>query len=155
MIGAATGICALVISAVSMLISYLTLKRDKADVRIKVTHGVASLPSGISDVKLMLDIVNVGRRPITITSFGFKTKDNQNIIVLNPEYINPLLPAELKEGEVIKIMTDKKRFIEDIKEKNMKIKYAYASAATGKTYTGKNRVIFRDLNKYKVFSNEK
>jgi len=72
-------------------------KRDKPRLKVKVGHHILGNRL-TSEHKLGIDMVNIGKRPITVVASGFKFSpplpDGSMMTVLGPG-----LPKELREGQ--------------------------------------------------------
>jgi len=118
---------------------YYILK-DKAKIKVTAKFGfITGLPE-MSENLLIITAINKGRRSVTLSSFGIRTKDKQNII--NPHRTN--LPFELEGGKA------HCEWFEASKLKSKNCKFAWYRDQTGKLYKSKN--IGKKLKRY--FSSE-
>lgn len=100
--------------------------KPKIVVKTKPSFFYESSDPGKEIKKIGVEIINSGKRPITISYSGFKLgiKTNMNIC----QIIDPNLPKQIAEGESYTSYTD---FIEGSHDK---IIYAWVKDATGKEY---------------------
>ena len=101
--------------------------KDKPNLRVETNQRV--LIGQKSERKIGIDVINEGRRPITIVASGFKldTESDENIAT----FFDPNLPKEIYEGQCCTT------FVNPESIDTNKILYAWARDATGKVYRSK------------------
>jgi len=73
-------------------------ERTKVRVKIKLSFGFLHYSAGLdSKHSLILEAINIGARPVTISSQGFILPNKRQLICPNP-YSNVQFPLELSEG---------------------------------------------------------
>jgi hypothetical protein len=102
--------------------------KDKPNLRVQANHRVLTGPLG-SERKIGIDMINQGRRPITIVASGFKldTDLEENMVTL----FDPNLPRQINDGQHHTTFADPDRIDAN------KILYAWGRDATGKEYRSK------------------
>ena len=90
-----------VLSTALFIIKIIEFRRDRATIRVSATYGL--MPVGLDpladDVQdiIVLQAVNVGRRPITLTSAYLPLSDGRSILALRS--LRTPLPCTLNESE--------------------------------------------------------
>lgn len=126
----------------SLAVSYLDYRRDRAHLKIITSTGRIYSPAfklvteqtrnAYEGEKLFIKAVNIGRRTVTISQGGFKLTNGKQLIIVQP--INFSFPYELTEGKSIDLFFDKKEVIQELKEDNTKIRYAFFTDSTGRIF---------------------
>src|SRR6266571_4025580 len=112
--GAIISTVSIIISIVSIIIALLAYRRDNPKIKVKVTNGFL-LPSSLDEgIKFFINVINQGRRPVTITNTGFLLNNGTTIIMFQP--IGANFPHELTEGQKLEAIYDKNELIKVIKE---------------------------------------
>lgn len=101
---------------------------DKPNLRVRANHRLLTGPR-MSERKIGIDMINKGKRPITIVASGFKldTESDENMVTL----FDPNLPRQINEGQRHTTFANPERIDAN------KILYAWARDATGKEYRSK------------------
>jgi hypothetical protein len=120
-----------VVATISAIWSGLSYFRDKSKVRVRIAQGFAMYPSDTRQI-FLLEAVNHGRRPCTLTGAGFLLKDGAKIAIYRPETIT--FPYELHEGKAVTISIEKSEMVEQMEKRSSSITHAYYQDATGKTF---------------------
>lgn len=121
----------------SIILGMITLLRDRASIKIKISHGfLVYSPSLSEDLYIFIEAINKGRRPVTLTSLGFKLKNGNNIVFTKSRE----LPKELTEGKSYQEWISKKEIERDCQKLKTSIKYAWFKDATGKVYKGRYKL---------------
>lgn len=120
-----------IVATLSACWSGLGYLRDKARIRVRLAQGIALYPLSTEHV-FLLEAVNHGRRPSTLTAAGFLMKSGETIAVFRPENIS--FPYELHEGKAVSISLKKTEIFEEMLKRKSLITYAYFRDATGRTY---------------------
>jgi len=121
----------------SAILGTITLLRDRASIKIKISHGfLVHGPNLSDDLYIFIEASNKGRRPVTLTSVGFKLKNGNNIVFTEPRE----LPKELTEGKSYQEWVNKKAIEEDCQKLKTTIRYAWFKDATGKVYKKKYKL---------------
>jgi hypothetical protein len=102
--------------------------RDKTKLRVEA--NLHALVGPKSEIKIGIDMINDGRRPLTIVASGFKL-DTDAPNVATAYDIN--LPIELNEGQ------KHTSFVNPNSVDITKVRYAWARDATGREYHSKKR----------------
>ena len=117
-----------ILSTFVLLWDVIKYFKDKPSLRVTANyHGLIGPLK--KEVKIGIEIVNAGRRPVTLVSTGFEldTDSDENIITV----LDPNLPRELSEGQRYITYTNPKEF------DSGKILFARARDATGRVYRSK------------------
>lgn len=122
-----------IISTVSILLAFMNYFRDKAKIKVKISQGLFAYGTHLgNEVKVFIEIINIGRRPITLTGAGLTLKNGKNMFILKSEFIN--FPFELLEGKSAQVEFNRDEVFEESKKEKSKILYAWYKTATGKMY---------------------
>lgn len=122
-----------IISTISILLAFMNYFRDKAKIQLKISQGLFAYGSHLGDeIKIFIEIINKGRRPVTLTGAGLTLRNGKNMFILKSEIMN--FPFELLEGKSTQIAFNKTEVFEESKKENSQISYAWYKSATGKTY---------------------
>jgi hypothetical protein len=118
------------LSTLVFLWDILKYYRDKPNLRVETNLRMLVGPLA-SEMKIGIDMINEGKRPITIVASGFKldTESQKNVATVYD--IN--LPAEIHEGQ------RHTSFVNPDTVDTEKILYAWARDATGREYQSKKR----------------
>lgn len=102
--------------------------KDKPKLRVSANHR-ALIGSYKSERKIGIDMINEGKRPITIVASGFKLdiEPDENVVTV----LDSQLPKELHEGQ------RHTTFVIPEELNASKILYAWARSATGREYRSK------------------
>lgn len=102
--------------------------KDKPKLRVSANHRVL-IGAHNSERKIGIDMINEGKRPITIVASGFRldTETDENVVTI----LDPQLPKELHEGQ------RHTTFVIPEELNASKILHAWARAATGREYSSK------------------
>jgi hypothetical protein len=68
--------------------------RDRSNVKVKVAHGFLTGGPNIGPVMILIEAMNKGRRPVTLTSVGFTLPDGKTLVLMETR-----LPVDLTEGK--------------------------------------------------------
>lgn len=129
---------AAIVATVSAIIAGYSVWKDKAKVKITLSKNMEILPSEPETVGksfIVIDVANIGRRPITITHVGFYEIGKKEGGLLGDSFTKG--PREIHEGKSTSYLMDQSLI--DIK----KLKTVIAIDATGKTYKKKISRKFR------------
>lgn len=119
-----------ILSTFVLLWDVIKYFKDKPNLRVNANYHGRIGPQ-TKEVKIGIEMVNNGRRPITIVSSGFEldTDSDENIITV----LDPNFPRELLEGQRYVTFTNPKEI------DSSKILFARARDATGRVYRSKKR----------------
>lgn len=121
-----------VLSTITVVILVLKYRKDKPLIRVKVSQGFYADMRFDDKTKIILEAVNLGQRPVTLTSAGFALSNKEHIVILKPEPYE--LPFEIFEGKKYTTMINKDEIFKKLKDRKLSIKYAWFVDATGKEY---------------------
>ncbi|GAI18913.1 unnamed protein product [marine sediment metagenome] len=111
--------------------------RDRAKIKVRVSHGFLVYgPSLSEDLYIFIEAINKGRRPVTLTSVGFKLKNGHDIVFTKSRE----LPTELTEGKSYQEWISKEEIKKDCQKLKTSIKYAWFKDATGRIYKERYRL---------------
>jgi hypothetical protein len=118
-----------VLATLVFLWDIVKYQRDKPRLRVEANRRVLVGPK--SELKIGIDMINSGKRSVTIVASGFKldTENQENIATVYD--IN--LPTEIREGQ------RHTSFVNPDTVDTSKILYAWARDATGREYHSKKR----------------
>ena len=122
----------LVISMLGFLVSYFGYRRDRAKIKVKTSLGLFGYDA---DWKVLLEVINSGRRKVNIVSVGFRLNNGKNYVLMKPSFSR--LPIELNEGESASYDFSLEDLKHGLSVEKAKIKFAWASDATGNLYKRK------------------
>lgn len=79
--------------------------KDAPNLQVSLTNGFLTYPNGTlsESMLLMIEAVNTGRRPTTVTSAGIELKDRRTLAFLDSY---PSAPYELTEGQKVTFVAD-------------------------------------------------
>jgi hypothetical protein len=125
-----------IVATIGGLVGLLNYLRDRARVKVKVSQGMFVYKQGLgNELQVIIQAINFGRRPITMTSVGFALDNKHKLVITS--HTNITFPVEVHEGKSIEAFISN----EDVKmatnEVNAKIKNAWFQDATGKVYRKK------------------
>lgn len=131
----------------STVIAIRELTKDKR--RVKVTCNVSLVPLSSDETWefISIDVVNIGHRPIQISSAGIIMSDGNYYTQLSSKLGKNPLPKKLEDGESFTIMFDVDKIIEVLKHSNRQnVKYtkAFVSDAEGNKYKARLPRFFKD-----------
>jgi hypothetical protein len=90
-------IAALVLSIVSLSWQIWSWTRSGPVLQVSVTHSLPTYgPGGVGDWHTTVTAVNIGRSPVTVTSWGFETPDGGSIILTRPVNWSDPLPFRIE-----------------------------------------------------------
>jgi hypothetical protein len=92
---------------------------------------------------VIVDVINVSRRPITVSQVGFLHRAERRSLTIIPA-IPQQLPVRLETGEKVTVFGDAQRFLEEAGETTDGF-VSYCEDAEDRTYTGKVDWHFRRL----------
>ena len=128
---------AALVSTVLLIIRYLDYRKDRVNIVLDcrtdyLVHG-ATAPYKPDTYYILVNVINRGRRPVTIGNVGFITKDKNGADGLLSDSFHPG-PRELTEGKSTNYLIEQERIDLD------KIKYFVASDLTGRQFKGKLKI---------------
>lgn len=138
------GIAALVLALAGVLLRLLEfLLSGRA--RIKVVGSAGTVQPTAAGLKLLrgkrfgyslvvVDIINTGRRPVTIDTVGFRVPGSKRLTQLEPGVLETL-PARLEPGERTTVTSQAHSFLENQIELPSKLR-PYCNDAEGRTHLG-------------------
>ena len=117
-----------ILSTLVLLWDIIKYCKDKPNLRVQANHRILAGPR-MSERKIGIDMINKGKRSITIVASGFKldTESDKNMATL----FDPNLPRQINEGQ------RRTTFANPDEIDLNKILYAWARDATGKEYRSK------------------
>jgi hypothetical protein len=117
-----------VLSTLVLLWDVIKYYKDKPSLRVQANHRALVGPSK-SEHKIGIDMINEGKRPVTIVASGFKldTESYENMGTV----FDPGLPKQINEGQ--RYTT----FVNPEEIDMSKILYAWAQDATGREHRSK------------------
>jgi len=123
-------LAAVIISAISLTVSWLSYRRDRPDAKIIVFKTALIGGSKNDESYTSINITNTGRRQLTISTTGYRSlwNPNRSTIITAP---SPL-PKKLTEGDAIVCLFKKSDVLEDGSWK--KVAYVFASDSAGREY---------------------
>jgi hypothetical protein len=136
--GAIVSTTSFLVALGSVYIAWLAYHRDNPKITVKVTNGLLLPPSIDEGIKIFINVINHGRRPVVITNTGFLLNNGSDFITFQP--IGVSFPHELTEGQRCAVIYDLKEIIEATKEKSIRITHAWADDAKGKRHKTKYNI---------------
>jgi len=129
-----------IVASVSVLLATFSYIGDKRKIKVRVSHGLFMGHSLSLDEKMtvFLNAANTGKRPVTISSAGFRFKDGQDIVLT--ETPNLRLPFTIEEGRSCQTWIEKSSLLKAMKHEKSRIKFGWYRDSTGKLYKGKYRI---------------
>lgn len=92
-------VVALFIALYGAVLSTINFRRDRAKVKLTVRRNMRQMFGHHGITLVELQVINVGRRPVTVRSFGATGLYPHDCFVANET--NPPLPCEITEGQCI------------------------------------------------------
>ena len=124
-------IYAAVIATINAAWSIYSIWRDKPKLALKANLGFPSGPSGHGSICLHIEVVNKGRRPITVAGIGLKLDNGQLASYFPYEWE---LPKELQEGKSFRVRVELEKIRKEIAKMSANVTHVYARDSTGKMY---------------------
>lgn len=127
-------------AALSTILATHTIFKDRRSV--KVIYGLAITDDnfGRPITLVLVEAINKGHRPVTITNVGLTISDGRYYIQPYNSVVPVNLPARLLDGESISIYLDLEKIRErglEQAQQGIRITGAYVKDAEGKIYTKK------------------
>jgi hypothetical protein len=122
---------AAIVATLSVFLSILKFWRDRAKIKITLSKNMSMYPSEFGDENktfMVVDIANIGQRPITITKVGFETTTDKDILLADSLKKGA---RELNEGKSTSYLTDESQISFE------KLTTIIVFDATGKKYKRK------------------
>lgn len=119
-----------ILSTIIFLWDIFKYYRDKPKLRVQANHRLL-IAMHKSEPRIGIDMINVGKRPITIVASGFRldTESHENMATV----LDPQLPKELHEGQ------SHTTFVLPKEIDTSKVLCAWARDPTGREYRSKKR----------------
>ena len=137
-------IYAAVIATINAVWSIYSILRDKPKLALKANLGFRGGPSGYGPICLYIEVVNKGRRPITVEGIGLKLNNGQLASYFPYE---GKLPKELQEGKSFRIGMELEKIRKEIAKTSANATHVYARDSTGKMYFKKlDKKLSRELS---------
>jgi hypothetical protein len=133
--GAIVSTISFLVAIASVYIAWLAYHRDNSKIKVKVTNGFLLPPSLDEGVKVFINVINHGRRPVVITNTGFLLNTGTDLILFRPVGVS--FPYEVTEGQKCAAIYDLNELRKTTKEENVHITHAWADDATGKRHKTK------------------
>ena len=96
-----------ILATVGTFVQLLNFLRDRKSVMIKLKRDMEMLGEGlgpyVGKTIALVTVVNVGRRPLTISTIGLQYDDGVGAIFTDTR---PLVPSEIREGQSIQALFD-------------------------------------------------
>jgi hypothetical protein len=129
-----------VVATASALIATANYLGDKRKLKVKVTHGLFVGNTFDIDEKMMVFVgaANVGKRPVTVNSAGFRFRNGQDIVLMETPGLQ--LPFTVEEGKKCQTWIEKKDLVKAMKKQKSRIKFGWYTDSTGKLYKGKYKI---------------
>lgn len=125
-----------IVATLSAIIAILNYLRDRAIIKVKLSYALFGYQGILDDnVNIVIEVINTGRREVTLAGAGFRLSNNNNIIIFDSKLVR--FPYELKEGKSISIEADRDGIFLRADENGAKIMFAWVKDATGKIYKAK------------------
>jgi hypothetical protein len=126
--GSALAIYGAVLSTITACVQVITHYKDRAHLKITVQHNMEMVgdPRYANTDLTIMKVVNIGRRPLTITGVGAYRLSPHNPFVMTDT--RPACPCELTEGKQLTVIVDQS----DLDLSQMESWEAYTS--TGRDY---------------------
>lgn len=134
-----------IVATFSLLLGYLQMSRDRARIKVKVKEGLL-FPRNIlgSGTKIIVEAVNVGRRPITLNGCALKFSNGKSLILPNPTHLR--FPYELNEGKAISIFFDKTEVLNTLREDKTRVVAAMYYDSAGRCFSKKWKLAPQNLD---------
>jgi len=137
-------IYAAVIATITAAWSIYSILRDKPKLALKAKLGFPLGPSRHGPICLYIEVVNEGRRPITVEGIGLKLNNGQLVSHIPRE---GELPKELQEGKSFRIRMELEKIRKEIAKTSANATHVYARDSTGKMYFKKlDKKLSRELS---------
>ena len=132
-----------IVATLSMLISALKYFRDRTKIKVKVSQGFLAYPHKLDkNIQIFIKAVNIGRRPVTLTSVGVSLKNKKEIVII--DRMTQKLPFKLTEGNQCQAWITKKELLDYIKKEKTCVVSAWYQNASGKIYKAKYNLNYND-----------
>ena len=124
-------IYAAVIATINAAWSIYSIWRDKPKLALKANLGFPLGPSRHGPICLYIEVVNEGRRPITVEGIGLKLNNGQLVSYIPRE---GELPKRLQEGESCKVRLELEETRNEIAKIYANPSHIWARDNTGRKY---------------------
>lgn len=145
--GAVMATVSIVVSMFSLILQAVTVARDKKNVRVKMTYDneiIGGMPLYKEKVDyISIDIVNTGRRPVTITSTGLLLYTNKKSLPIDA----------VRKGRFTLNEGEKESFVmEQESVRKNTVRCVFATDAVGTVYKTNTDNIFWRFTKQFLFT---
>lgn len=137
----------------STVLAVRETRRDHRKVKVTCSLGILTGFRFEPIEAIMITVVNVGHRPVEITSAGFNLTDKRIMVVMDdiaPNHQQPL-PKMIADGESVTVHKYKDSISGGLEEhwrragnSDLKITGAYVRDSTGRTYRAKAPRLLKD-----------
>ncbi len=102
------GICGVAVAAIAVLWTIYRDRGDKAKLQVTASIGFLTAPADMPEC-MSLNVTNVGKRPVTINSWGGQLtpdhKERNFFVIHDPSLGGSELPKKLDSGEAATLIT--------------------------------------------------
>jgi hypothetical protein len=113
-LGAVTGTIGLLLSIWN---TYVQTQQEKPYIKVGVNVGFMSIGSLCGATQLYLKAANHGHKPVTLSSWGFKLPDKQELFFTAEEISGMSFPCELAPGKSCSLPRDIVSFAQSLKKR--------------------------------------
>ena len=143
----ATILVALYGATLSTILAINEFRKERRVLRVTCDIAIAGLTTGGSYTFVAIKVVNVGHRPVTLTSAGFILNNGKWATQLESQMGMIPLPKKLEDGDNVSLMFDYDRVVKLAKEMGEGIRFtkAVVSDAAGKKYSAPIPTMLKNL----------
>ncbi|MGH3220238.1 MAG: hypothetical protein ACRDPY_16300 [Streptosporangiaceae bacterium] len=136
-------ITAIVISSAALGWQVLTWRRSGAVVSVTATQAIPTFGDNLGDPHVNVTASNKGRSPVTITSLGFKLRDDRHLAVMKWTPWSASLPHRLEPGAAASWYVPTNAITESTAHNGIRYQdlIAYVSLGDGRTIKAPKRGI--------------
>jgi len=133
-----------IVATFSLLFVGLNYLRDRAKIKVKINFGyICTDAYSNGAMKIIgIEVINKGRRSVTLHGAGFHLSDNRELWIPLPLF-DLKFPYELNEGKSMTIHAEWDTISKDLDMNGISIKYGWAKDATGKIYKARFKHSFK------------
>jgi len=105
-----TDVLTAIVAIYGALLATLTYRRqnrlEQKSLRVSLSNGVFTGDLGLGARVLIIEIVNTGKRPVTVTGAGFQTSQGNSLVVFRDASNAIPFPRELSDSQSVRVYYD-------------------------------------------------
>lgn len=128
-----------IVATIAVCWNIYNIRRDRRSVKVGTTFAIPTYQDRLGAQHIVIEAMNNGRRPVTITSAGFHLSNNYNVFYMaNASDFPPTpLPSRLNENEKVSFFFHVQGMKDSLQGMDAVIEYAWVEDATNKRHKGR------------------